>query len=288
MPGRQQITDAEAMRRGYHGEQNARRRAVLAETLDAFDRSIPRDRYHRMAQRNLERWAAQPRESEPTFRIRVLPHDWGVATARLTRAYGRCFAVLNMANAYYPGGGYVEGAVAQEENMFRRTDCHYSIDESQYDPATDRYRADHTRLLSAADGRVYMDTTQPRVCIRGPEDRSRADLGYRWLSDDKVFPFFEMRAAAQDLRDGRPFDPCETRRRIVAQLDSLSERGIRHVVLGAFGCGAFGNPAAEVAAIYKSELFERRRAFTMVAFAVFHAGYGPGNYGVFRDVFERP
>ena len=42
-----------------------------------------------MAQRNLERWAAQPRESEPTFRIRVLPHDWGVATARLTRVLSR-------------------------------------------------------------------------------------------------------------------------------------------------------------------------------------------------------
>ena len=28
-----------------------------------------------------------------------------------------------MANAYLFGGGYAHGQVAQEENMFRRTDC---------------------------------------------------------------------------------------------------------------------------------------------------------------------
>ena len=40
---------------------------------------------------------------------------------------GTLFASLNMANAYGPGGGYTHGMVAQEENMFRRTDCHFSL-----------------------------------------------------------------------------------------------------------------------------------------------------------------
>ncbi len=42
-------------------------------------------------------------------------------TRRFTKLYGMPFAVLNMANARRFGGGYVEGAGAQEENMFRRT-----------------------------------------------------------------------------------------------------------------------------------------------------------------------
>src|SRR5262245_56664381 len=187
------------------------------------------------------------------LRIEVHPGDWGEVTRLLTSIYGVCFAVLNMANAYVPGGAYVEGAVAQEENMFRRTDCHFRIRPDEYDAATDRYRPAMTRLLSAGSGKVYLDATKPRVCIRGREDRTAPDLGYRWLDDREIFPVFELRAAACDLRDGSAFDPQETRRRIAAQLDTLRAGGQRHTVLGAFGCGAFRNPATEVACLYREE-----------------------------------
>ena len=218
--------------------------------------------------------------------MQVFPGDWGEVTRSLTRAHGTCFAVLNMANAYLPGGAYVEGAVAQEENLFRRTDCHFRVGEDEYDSDFDRYRPEMTKLLSAQDGRVYLDVQHARVCIRGAEDRSRADLGYSWLPEDEVFPFFELRAAAQDLRDGSDFNPHDTRRRISAQLHTLHERGIRHVVLGAFGCGAFRNPADRVARLYREEITNRKRDFSVIAFAVFSAGYGPNNYIPFAEVFR--
>jgi len=191
-----------------------------------------------------------------------------------------------MANAYVPGGAYVEGAVAQEENMFRRTDCHFRIREDEHDSDSDRYRLEMTRLLSAQDGLVYLDEQHPRVCIRGAEDRSRADLGYAWLPEDQVFPFLELRAAAQDLRDGSDFDPHDTRRRVSAQLHTLREHGIRHVVLGAFGCGAFRSPADRVARAYREEIAKRMTDFSVIAFAVFSAGYGPNNYMPFAEAFR--
>jgi uncharacterized protein (TIGR02452 family) len=123
------------------------------------------------------------------------------------------------------------------------------------------------------------------VCIRGAEDRARDDLGYAWLADDEVFPFFELRAAAEDLRDGRAFDATEMRKRIAAQLDTLQAHRVRHAVLGAFGCGAFRNPADRVAAIYRDELAARTGAFDVIAFAIFSAGYGPDNYTPFAAVF---
>lgn len=141
----------------------------------------------------------------------------------------------------------MEGASAQEENMFRRTDCHFHITDEEYSADLDRYRPHMTRLLSATDGRVYFDVDHPRVCIRGPEDRARPDLGYSWLADDEIFPFYELRAAAQDLRMVSAFDPADARLRIAAQLETLRAAGIRHAVLSAFGCGAFQNPAHEVA-----------------------------------------
>lgn len=260
---------------------------MLRETLCAFAEAEPPDRYHRLAQDNLARWCARARPAATELQLDVRPGDWGVVTQALTVEHGECFAVLNMANAYVPGGAYVEGGVAQEENLFRRTDSHFSLTDDEIDRASELYRPERTRLLSALDGRVLLDTARPRVCIRGPEERTRADLGYPWLAPDEVFPFFELRAAAQDLRDGRAFDPEEARRRIAAQLDTLMEHGVRHAVLGAFGCGAFRNPGPVVARLYREEIERRRASFVRLAFAVFHAGYGPGNYEPFAQVLGR-
>lgn len=99
---------------------------------------------------------------------------------------------------------------------------------------------------------MYLDTACPRVCVRGREERGLPTLGYAWLPQDEIFPFYELRAAALDLRDGSPFDKGEAGRRIAAQLDTLLAAGVRHAVLSAFGCGAFCNPAEEVITMKQS------------------------------------
>ena len=83
------------------------------------------------------------------------------------------------------------------------------------------------------------------------------------------------------LRDGAAFDAVQARRRIAAQLDTLRAHGIRHAVLGAFGCGAFGNPAEQVAAIYRDEIAARAASFNAIDFAIRDAGAG----GRGRDTF---
>ncbi len=254
----------------------ARRRAVLRETVAALEPAHERARLRAVAAANLARWRATSRP--PDRRISVSPEDWGVVAARVVREHGAPCAVLNMANAYVPGGGYVEGCPAQEENLFRRTDCHFSLA-----PGLERYPAATTALLEGREGRVYLDLGAPRVCVRGPEE-----LGYPWLPEREVFPFFELRAAAQDLRDGRPFDREEARRRVAAQLDTLVDGGVRFAVLSAFGCGAFRNPAQEVAGLYAELLAERREAFDHVAFAVYYPGYGPDNHGPFARRLGQP
>ena len=86
-------------------------------------------------------------------------------------------------------------------------------------------------------------------------------------------------------RGGGAFSRAETRKRVAAQLDTLIEQGVRHVVLSAFGCGAFRNPADEVAAVYRQELQKRSTKFDVVGFGIFHAGYGPDNFAPFARAF---
>lgn len=286
MAGRPLIDDGAPLGVHYASRESAIRRRVLRETIERFARCPDGDRYQSQALENLADWK---RISQPVSDKRVtlvLPGDWGVVTYGLTQQFGACFAVLNMANAYVPGGAYVEGAVAQEENMYRRTDCHFHIAPPAYDVARDCYTPEATRLISGEDGVVYLDVARPRVCIRGPEERDKADLGYRWLDEHAIFPFFELKAAAQDLRNGDAFDANRARRQIRAQLETLKLANVRHVVFGAFGCGAFRNPADQVARIYREELTSYSTFLDVVAFAIFHAGYGPDNFTPFKAEFS--
>ncbi len=286
MLGRPFCTENEAIAKGFRGPECARRRAVLRETVAAFKAAPTPDHYQRLAQSNLERWRAGREKLHSIPRIEVLAGDWGEVTQQVTLEYGMCFAVLNMANAYVPGGAYIEGAPAQEENMYRRTDCHFYISDCDYSRESDRYLPHMTSLLSGKEGRVYLDTAKPRVCIRDKEDGSKEDLGYDWLPEDQIFPFYELRASAQDLRGGISYDPVDSRRRIASQLDTLIHKKMRHAVLGAFGCGAFLNPANMVAEIYREEIHQRIGSFDCIVFAIYKAGYGPNNYLPFCKVFN--
>ena len=97
---------------------------VLRDTLAQLSTPDKRRDFHELAAANLARWASEaPQRPPASCVVEVLPGDWGDVSLTLTKRYGRTFAVLNMANAYLFGGGYAHGQVAQEENMFRRTDC---------------------------------------------------------------------------------------------------------------------------------------------------------------------
>ncbi len=152
--------------------------------------------------------------------------------------------------------------------MFRRTDCYLAdegVESGKYTPVM-------SSLINAKNGSVYLDTNRPRVCIRGPEDDSSLTLGYERLPTHSIFPFYELRAAAVDLSKGREeFNYYECFNRILAQFKTLKKARIRHVVLSAFGCGAFKNPAPEVARAYHEALTRYRLDFDVVVFAIFDA-----------------
>ncbi len=284
--GRTLLKESDPIAHHYSYSLMVKRRKVLRDTIAVFAGTSTTAKYLKhLAMNNLSRWQKEKITSNPEQKIQVIQGDWGDVTLELTKTHGECFAVLNMANAYVPGGGYVEGMSAQEENMYRRTDCHFYITEKEYDRSLNQYKPFMTELISAKNGTVYLDTDNPRICIREAEDQTRDDLGYAWLKEDEVFPFYELRASAQDLRGDVQFDTDEARKRIVAQLDTLQANKVRYAVLGAFGCGAFLNPPEIIAAIYKEEIEKRIDDFSLIVFVILDSNKS-GNYSVFKRVFE--
>jgi len=278
------LTDEEKMKKWRH--------AILLETLYAFA-TKGTGYYHRIAFTNLQRIQERQMQrieaGKPVAAYGIyepIDLDWGECTRILTKLHGLEFAVLNFANAFVPGGGYVQGCSAQEENIFRRTDLHFSIDRSQTNSSGSKYTKQMSRLIGAKgpNPRVYMnfDDNKHNVVIRGPESKQ-----YEFLAENEIFPFVELRAAARDLRRVHNIDRNlfieDCRRRIRAQLLTLRDNCVRNVVLGAFGCGAFKNPPSDVARIYVEEISLMRADFDIIAFAII---MNPDNLAAFRNKFS--
>lgn len=272
------LEDEKDIDKEYQHPNFKKRRDILRDTLQKLSTEQARLDYYQKAKANHLRWQSAARiRIKP--KVTVLSGDWGDITQALTKHNGQIYAVLNMANAYSPGGGYLEGMVAQEENMFRRTTCHYHVADEAMEPTKNFYTQKETDLINAENGVVYLDTSHPRVCIKGSE--GPGITGYQDLNDDQYFLFYELKSAADDLRHDKQFNENSMRRKIGAQLDTLHTNGIRHVVLSAFGCGAFANPPEQIARIYREELEKRQGYFDDVVFAIYHPGYGPDNFTIF-------
>ena len=272
---------------------------ILIDTLNKFEANIRG--YYNQAKQNMFVWCKNVKPRDPKgLEVIVKKMDWGEMALECTKIYNSIFACLNMANETYPGGGYNRGPAAQEENMFRRTDCHFSIDRER-DLAVDRtYNKRMRELISAADGTTYIDVQAPRICIKGKENGdgtlspenllaigpNLSNIGYDELIKEDIFLFYELRCAAVNINKdkGETFNPDEMKKRIEAQFKTLKNAGVRHAILGAFGCGAFNNPPDQVATLYKDCLERYKNDFDVIAFPIYYAGSGKNNYPEFRKI----
>lgn len=265
-----------------------RRVQVLHETLDMWKQNHTRMR--ELATSNLQRWSQTSQHKEPSqMKLIVVQGDTLDVVGICTKGYGTMFACINMANSVYPGGGYTLGCAAQEENIARRTQLHFRFNKTVVKD-DECYTPEMQDLISGKHGEVYL-SEKPLICMRGKEIFEHDDLGYEHLSDNDIFPFLELRTAALDLRRKRRIDWEAVREnmaaRIDAQLKTLQERGIRHIVLSAFGCGAFGNDPTMVAKLYRKALLKYELSFSVVVFAIYFAGHGENNYEIFEQVLKR-
>ena len=170
-------------------------------------------------------------------------------------------ALLNFASATRAGGGFLQGAKAQEEDLARCSALYECL----------RTQTEHYALHRARDSPLYSDAMiySPAVPFFRVRSESRLDRAYEASVITAAAP-----NATKAQRAGR-VTPSELEaifRRRTGKLLALAEaRGQRTLVLGAWGCGVFGNDPVMAADAFATwlEAPRFRESFAHVVFAVF-------------------
>lgn len=190
--------------------------------------------------------------------------------------------VLNLANAVNPGGGVRRGAKAQEEDLCRKSSLLLSL-EGQ---AASRYY-NYNRIFHTSMGSDAIIIT-PKVEIIKDENGN--------LLDESVIVAV-MTCAAPCLINGmegmsqQQYEDM-VYNRILGMLRCAAYMGYKNLVLGAFGCGAFGNDAKVVSDLFYKVLKEfdfdgmkEKDMFRRIDFAVLSRGAAQYNFKEFYRNF---
>lgn len=176
-------------------------------------------------------------------------NSFSAAQALVQQHPGETVAVLNMASDAKPGGGVARGARAQEENLARRSNLVEMLDESHYPlPPMSLLYSPRVTVFKGAD---YALLSRPFECAV----ISCAALRHPPLDASGFYAPAQRNAMAAKVR---------------SIVHVAIAHGVRHLVLGAFGCGAFGNPPEQVATLFAECLIRDglRAHFDTVHFAV--------------------
>ncbi len=159
---------------------------------------------------------------------------------------------LNFANGIAPGGGFLKGSRAQEEVLCRSSALYATL-------KGDQMYAEHRK-------REMPDSTD--WAILSPDTPVfRMDDGV-FLNEYWLLSFITC-AAPYRYSIGQPKSRELLRKRIQRVLQIAAAYGYSSLVLGAWGCGAFGNDPYLTAMDFKSALEnEFRNIFNHVVFAI--------------------
>jgi len=196
--------------------------------------------------------------------------------------------VLNMANAYHGGGGWLKGALAQEEALCYRSSLSFTLKRKFYPlPEISGVYSPTVVVMrkSMADGHGLLDLTNP------DDLPVLSAISVAAVRDP---PVTTSDSEPPQYRQAKDRSVMKSKMRMVLRIAAFN--GHRRLVLGALGCGAFNNPREEVAGLWAEVLSELEFCggwWEKIVFAVMDTGVdgergkdGSGNYGVFYRLLD--
>ena len=188
-------------------------------------------------------------------------------------------AVLNFASATHPGGGVVRGSRAQEESLCRCSTLYPAL-------TTDRLKQEyylfHQRRHDARYTHAVIFTPDVRII------KTDTDIPARLPQSDWCTVDILTCAAPNLSACTVPADELTALHRARAEklLSVAACHGADILVLGAFGCGAFGNPAELVASVYRGVTDRFSGYFRQITYAVYTSGLRSANFDAFAAAFD--
>lgn len=183
--------------------------------------------------------------------------------------------VMNFANAIHPGGGFLNGARAQEESLCRNSTLYLSLSSEK---AQEMYNYNKNNLNPLDSD--YMLIT-PEVCVF--RDLHGELLPEPYNVSVVTIPAPNKNGRAKGVEQSTLDDVMTYRLR--RMLYMVARYGYKNLVLGAWGCGAFGHDPETVARYFYKLFFEERfdEFFENVAFAILN---DEDKIQAFRKVFK--
>jgi hypothetical protein len=212
-----------------------------------------------------------------------------------------------MCSPLRPGGGVLTGALAQEESLCTRSTLFASLRD-------DFYRLPDDGAVYSPDVLVFRDTAQrdlPKqdwffvdviscaalrfpdiVVAKRPNGSSSSGTSNTGVAESGEAESAGTRVRERESKAVYEYAEESSREAMALKvrliLQIAKEKHITHLILGALGCGAYRNPPAEVAKVFRRVICGDRRhagvtGIEEILFAIFDDGE---NLRVFRDVFR--
>ena len=167
-------------------------------------------------------------------------------------------AVLNFASARHPGGGFLTGACAQEESLCRASALYTCLNSDMAKPMYDANNACNSTLYTNYG--LY----SPNVPVFRTESGDWLDIPYRVSFITVPAPNVSR---CTDIDSTLLLETIRLRTLII--LCIAAENRITSLVLGAWGCGVFGNSCWDVGRAFGTLLRNTfRNKFDDVVFAI--------------------
>ena len=211
-----------------------------------------------------------PFPGKPRFQTRIeVTNETTLSAARRALDEGLNVVALNFASAKNVGGGWLNGARAQEEYLCRHSTLADSIGGQR---AFYEFHDEH-RAPRYSSFMIY----SPGVPVVRDE----------WNNLAAPWPLSFITAAAPNLNNGMAMPTAELnelwRERIARVFDVSLAHDHDALILGAWGCGAFKNDANLVADAFADVARDYDGQFALLSFAVLDVGGTQGNFEPFRE-----